>query len=72
MSYSPVRKSRLYNCIKDVLLIQANGRVLHETALGDKGEVAVLLYKENSLPCLGSRNCSKKWIWKCSLVSLQP
>lgn len=60
MSYSPVRKSHLYYGIKDVFLIQANGRALHETAFGGKGKVVLLLYKENSLPCLGRRNCSKK------------
>lgn len=60
MSYSPVRKSHLYYGIKDVFLIQANGRALHETAFGGKGKGVLLLYKENSLPCLGRRNCSKK------------
>ena len=60
MSYSPVRKSHLYYGMKDVFLIQKNGRALHETAFGGKGKGVLLLYKENSLLCLGRRNCSKK------------
>ena len=70
MSYSPVRKSHLYYGIKDVFLIQANRRALHETAFGGKGKGVLLWYKENSLSCLGRRNCSKKQIWKCFLDSL--
>lgn len=31
-----MRKSHLYNCIKDVSLMQANGGVLHETVWGGR------------------------------------